>query len=143
LEIVVLCFLTSIFATAKRVPPKLVAPIAAKGIRYPARGDGKDSYVVATDEAGGKTLWTVKVFHRRIKFWRGEEDNQWIIISDLKLGENSRLVRDEKNRCYSIYLNTKRVKKAPCGRRFSPQEARRQLSKNQPSALRSRRALNP
>ena len=122
---ILLCLFTSICATAKRVPPKPVAPIAANGIRYSAHGDGKDSYVVATDEASGKTLWTVKVFHTRINFWRGEEDNQWLFISDLKLGENSLLVRDEKNRCYSVHLNTKRLKKPPCGGDFPPQEARR------------------
>jgi hypothetical protein len=51
-------------------------------------------------------LWRVKVFHTRIKFWR-EEDNQWLFISDLKLAGNSLLVRDEKNRCDSIYLNAR------------------------------------
>lgn len=123
--ILILCLFISTYATAKRVPPKPVAPIVAEGIRYSAEGDGKDSYVVATDEASGKTLWRVKVFHTRIKFWRGEEDNQWLFISDLKLAGASLLVRDEKNRCYSIYLNTKRVKKAPCGNTFPPQEPRR------------------
>jgi hypothetical protein len=90
-----------------------------------AHGDGKDSFVIATDEASGKTLWTVNVFHTRINFWRGEEDNPWLFISDLELGENFLLVRDEKNRCYSVYLNTRRVKKVRCGSDFSPQEARR------------------
>jgi hypothetical protein len=123
--IVLLCLFTSICATAKRVPPKQVAPIAADGIRYSAHGDGKDSYVVATDEASGRTLWKVKVFHTRINFLRGEEDNQWLFISDLKLSKDSLLVRDEKNRCYSIYLSTKRVKKVACGGDFPPQEARR------------------
>jgi len=64
---------------AKRVPPKEVSPIVADGIRYSADGDGTDSYVVASDEASGKTLWSVKVFHTRIKFWR-EEDNQRLLI---------------------------------------------------------------
>jgi hypothetical protein len=123
--IVLLCLFSSVCAIAKRVPPKPVAPIVADGIRYSAEGDGKDSYVVATDEANGKTLWRVKVFHTRIKFWRGEEDNQWLFISDLKHAGDSLLVRDEKNRCYSIYLTTKRVKKASCGNAFPPQEPRR------------------
>jgi outer membrane protein assembly factor BamB len=108
----------------KRLPPKPVPPISADGIRYSAEGDGKDSYVAATDEATGKTLWKVKVFHTRIKFWRGEEDNQWVFISDLKLAGDSVLVRDENNRCYSISLNTKHVKKAACGNAFPPQEPR-------------------
>jgi len=123
--IVLLCLFSSTCATAKRVPPKPVAPIVADGIRYSAEGDGKDSYVVAIDEASGNMLWRVKVFHTRIRFWQGEEDNQWLFISDLKPAGDSLLVRDEKNRCYSIYLNTKRVKKAPCGNAFPPQEPRR------------------
>lgn len=123
--VLLLCLFSSTSATAKRVPPKPVAPIVTDGIRYSAAGDGKDSYVVATDEASGKSLWKVKVFHTRIKFWRGEEDNQWLFISDLKLAGAFLLVRDEKNRCYSIYLNTKRVKRAPCGNTFPPQEPRR------------------
>jgi len=122
--IVLLCSFSSICATAKRIPPRPVPPAVADGVRYSAEGDGKDSYVVATDEASGKTLWRVKVFHTRIKFWRGEEDNQWLFISDLKLAENSLLVRDEKNRCYSIYLNARRVSKAPCDNVFAPQEPR-------------------
>ncbi len=110
---------------AKRVAPKDVPPIVANGIRYSATGDGRDSFVVATEEATGKNLWRVKVFHTRIEFWRGEEDNQWVFISDLKIAADSLLVRDEKNRCYSIYLNERRVKKTPCGSDFPPQEARR------------------
>src|SRR5437660_9591276 len=71
--IVLLCLFSSTCATAKRVPPKLVVPIVVDGIGYSADGDGKDSYVVASDEASGRTLWRVKVFHTRTKFWRGEE----------------------------------------------------------------------
>jgi hypothetical protein len=123
-RIVLLCLFTSICATAKRVPPKAVPPIVGDGIRYSAGGDGKDSYVVATDEASGKTLWRVKVFHTRIKFWPGEEDNQWLFISDLKLAGNFLLVRDEKNRCYSIYLNARRANKVPCDNAFPPQDPR-------------------
>jgi len=115
----------TICASAKRVPPKDVPPVVIDGVRYSADGDGRDSFVVATDVPSGKESWRVKVFHTRIKFWRGEEDNQWIFISDLKFAENSLLVRDEKNRCYSIPLNTKHVKKAQCGSVFPPQEPRR------------------
>jgi hypothetical protein len=109
---------------AKRIAPKDVPPIVAGGIRYSTTGDGRDSFVIATDEATAKELWRVKVFHTRIEFWRGEEDNQWIFISDMKLDGNSLFVRSEKNRCYSIFLDTKRVKKKPCGNVFPPQEPR-------------------
>jgi len=115
----------TICASAKRVPPKDVPPVVVNGTRYSANGNGKDSYVVATDVPSGNELWRVKVFHTRVEFWRGEEDNQWVFISDLKFAGNSLLVRDEKNRCYSIDLNTKHVKKAQCGSVFPPQEPRR------------------
>ena len=59
----------------------------------------------------------------RIKPWL-EEDVQWVFISDLKLDEDSLLVRDEKNRCYSIQLNTRRVRKTQCGSTFPPQKPR-------------------
>ena len=112
-------------AMAKRIPPKPVPPVVANGVEYSADGDGRDSYVVATDEANRKTLWKVKLFHTRVEWWRGEEDNQWLFISDLKLTGNSLLARDEKNRCYSIYLSTRHVKKASCDDSFPPQEPRR------------------
>jgi len=102
-----LCLFAAICAWAKRVPPKDVPPIVVSGIRYSAHGDGKNSYIVANN-LNGKEQWRVKVFHTRIEFWRGEEDNQWVFISDLKSAGNSLLVRDEKNRCYSIDLNTTR-----------------------------------
>jgi hypothetical protein len=114
----------SVFAVAKRIAPKNVPPIITDGIRYSATGDGRNSFVAATDAATGKDLWKVKVFHTPIKFWRGEEDNQWVFISDMKLAENSILVRDEKSRCYSISLSTKQVKRTPCGKAFPPQEPR-------------------
>ncbi len=121
-RIVLLCLCSPICGTAKRLPPKPVPPVVAHGVRYSAEGDGKDSYVVASDGASGRKLWRVKVFHTRIKIWRGEEDNQWVFISDLKLAGSSLLVRDENNRCYSISLKTKRVKKMACGNTFPSQE---------------------
>jgi hypothetical protein len=105
-------------AVAKRIPPRPVAPVVADGIRYSADSDGKDSYVVATDTANGDLLWKVKIFHTRIKFWI-EEDVQWVYITDLKLTDNTLLIRDEKSRCYSVDLATKHVKKKTCSGAFS------------------------
>lgn len=105
-------------AIAKRVPPKPVAPVEEQGVRYTAEGDGRDQYVVATDIASGKELWERKVFHVHIKPWLGEEDNQWVFITDLKVTESSLLVRDEKARCYSIDLTTKHKKRLNCGANF-------------------------
>jgi hypothetical protein len=121
--ILLLLMFGTICTWAKRVPPKDVPPVVVSGIRYSAHGDGRDSYIVASD-LNDKELWKVKVFHTRIEFWRGEEDNQWVFISDLKSIGNSLLVRDEKNRCYSIDLGTQHVKKTQCEGVFPPQEAR-------------------
>ena len=110
LAILLLWMFGAICTSAKRVPPKDVPPVVVNSTRYSVNGDGRDSYVVATDVPSGKELWRVKVFHTRIEFWRGEEDNQWVFIGDLKSPGNSLLVRDERNRCYSIDLDTRHVK---------------------------------
>lgn len=119
--LVVLCSMSMVYAHAKRVPPKPVSPVFADGIRYSAEGDGTDSYIVATNATSGDVLWRKKVFHTPIHWWRGEEDNQWLFISDLKVDGNSLLARDEKNRCYSISLSTHDVNKHPCNDAFPPQ----------------------
>jgi hypothetical protein len=105
-------------AIAKRVNPKPVSPVIFKGIRYSAEGDGRDQYVVAADDTNGKLLWKVRIFHNNIKFWI-EEDVQWVFITDLKLLDNSILVRDEMSRCYSIDLATRHVKNRSCVSIFS------------------------
>lgn len=63
-------------------------------------------------------LWRVKVFHNHIKFWM-ESDVQWVYITDLKLGNDSLLVRDERSRCYSIDLTKRRVRKCDCSGVFA------------------------
>jgi hypothetical protein len=113
---VALAFLAA-SAPGKRVPPKPVSPVISNGIRYSAEGDGRDQYVVAADASSGHVLWRVKVFHNHIKFWI-EEDVQWVFITDLKLIDNSLLVRDERPQCYSIDLMRKNVKKLQCGNIF-------------------------
>jgi len=104
-------------AAAKRLPPKPVSPVISDGIRYTAEGDGRDQYVVAADAGSGRVLWKVKVFHNVIKFWM-EEDVQWVFITDLKLVDNTLLVRDEDARCYSVELKTRAVTNVRCGAFF-------------------------
>jgi hypothetical protein len=95
---------------AKRGAPERVNPVIDHGIEYSASGDGRTQYVVATDLSNHKELWKVEVFHSFIKPWI-EEDVQWVFIKDLKLVDNSLLVKDEKLRCYKLDLRSKRVKK--------------------------------
>ena len=101
----------------KRVLPKEVPPIFDTGVKYTAEGNGRDAFVVATDVRSGSVLWKVKIFHIRIKPWI-EEDNQWIFISDLKMAGKTLLIRNEKERCFSLDLPTRGVKKEPCDRRL-------------------------
>jgi len=113
--------LVTVSAIAKIMPPKPVVPVEANGVRYSADRDGQDQYAVATDIATGKQLWKVKVFHTPIRFWI-EEDVQWVFITDLRLMDNTLVVRDGKARCYAVDIKTQRVRKAPCRPAFTPQE---------------------
>jgi hypothetical protein len=113
--------LVTVTATAKIIPPKPVSPVEANGVRYSADRDGRDQYAVATDVATGKQLWKVKVFHTRIKPWI-EEDVQWVFITNLRLVDNTLFVRDGRGRCYTVDVKTQRVRRAPCGAVFTPQE---------------------
>jgi hypothetical protein len=119
-QFAILCvalFFAAAAAVAKRIPPKPVPPVISGEIRYSAEGDGRDEYVVAADASRGNVLWKVKIFHNHIKFWM-EGCVQWVYISDLKLVDNSLLVRDERSRCYSVDLTRKRVTKRQCGDAF-------------------------
>ena len=104
---------------AKRIPLKPLPPVVFDGIQYAVEGDGRDQYVVAADGSSSKVLWCAKIFHNHIRFWM-EEDVQWIYITDLKLTNNSLLLRDERSRCYSVDLARRRVRKCGCGRIFLP-----------------------
>jgi hypothetical protein len=98
---------------AKRFPPKPVSPVVHAGVTYSVAGDGREGYVIATENSTGKELWRVKVFTVHIKFWM-EEDVQWVFITDLSLDSNALLIRDEKSRCYRLDLEKRRVKKDIC-----------------------------
>lgn len=106
--------LVTTFVVAKRLPPEPVTPVVHEGIKYSANGDGRDQYLVATDMKSGNKLWRVRVFHNQIKPGL-EEDVQWVFITDLKLVGSSVFVKDERERCYSVDLKTRRVMKQTCG----------------------------
>ena len=103
---------------AKRIPQKPVATVTAAGIIYSASGDGADQYVIANDVSSSRELWKVKVFHNHIRFWI-ERDVQFVFISDMKLSDKYLFVRDERDRCYSIDLTNRRVRKHGCYGIFS------------------------
>lgn len=99
---------------AKRLPAPIVNPIVFNGIEYSAHGDGKLASVVATDVAGRRELWRVTIFRVHPHFWKGEEDNQWVFISSLKLLQNKILITDERKRCYILDLVRKHVSTVGC-----------------------------
>lgn len=105
--IVLLCAISSV---AKRAQPRPVPPVVYAGVSYSAEGNGVDEYVVASEASTGKRLWTVKVAHNDHDP-RMEQDVQDVYITDLKATKGALLIRDEKSRCYSIDLATKRVNK--------------------------------
>jgi len=111
--VLVLALLFSANVQGKRPRPKPVTPVKGAEVTYSADGTGREAFVVATDTSSGKELWRVRIFKVHIKFWI-EEDNQWIYITNLKLSGNTLLVRDERDRCYQLELNTKKVKKDVC-----------------------------
>jgi hypothetical protein len=92
-------------------------PYSPNGREYSAEGDGRNAFVVATDVRTGTVLWKVKIFHTRIKPWI-EEDNQWIFISELRMAGNTLFIRNEKARCFSLDVRSKRVKKEKCDQSF-------------------------
>jgi hypothetical protein len=99
---------------AKRLPPPNVKPVLFGGVEYSAHGDGTHAWITATEVTTRKELWTAKVFRIHTHWWKGEEDNQWVYISGLKLEPNALLIKDERERCYSLDLNTKGVKRENC-----------------------------
>jgi outer membrane protein assembly factor BamB len=103
-------FVFAMSSLAKRAKPKPVAPVVYAGIRYSADGNGVDEYVVASDASSGKPLWTVRVAHNDHDPHM-EQDVQDVYVTDLKAIKGELLVRDEKSRCYSIDIATKRVNK--------------------------------
>lgn len=94
-------------SSAKRLPPPNVKPVLSGGIEYSAHGDGTHAWVAATDVATRKELWRAKVFRIHTHWWKGEEDNQWVYISDLKLEPDALFIKDERKRCYSLDLTTR------------------------------------
>ena len=99
---------------AKRIAPKPVPPVVHEGVQYSASGDGKIGIVVATDVPTGKELWRGKIFRGHPHWWRGGEDNQWVFISSLRLGENTLVIGNGKGQCFLLDLRTKRVKRESC-----------------------------
>jgi hypothetical protein len=90
-----------------------VNPVVKGNVKYSAQGDGRTGFVIASEVTTGKELWRAEIFHIHLKPLL-EEDVQWVFINDLKLLDDTLLVRDERSHCYRVDLATRQVRKADC-----------------------------
>jgi hypothetical protein len=81
-------------------------------MKYQADKDGRSEYVVATDLTSGKVIWRVRLFHNRpLIYW---DDSKLVYIGGLALVSDNLIATDERWRCYSVNLTTRRSKKQKC-----------------------------
>jgi len=98
-------------ALAKRLAPVQVAPVTHEGIEYSAPRDASSiGQVQARDAASKKVLWEQVIY--QIAYDPDlERDVQWVFISDLKIEGDFLIITDERKRCYSLNLKTRKVGK--------------------------------
>lgn len=103
-----ICFTT---ALAKRSAPVQVDPVTHEGIEYSAPRDaGSIGQVQARDAGSKKVLWEQVIY--QISYDPDlERDVQWVFISDLKIEGDFLIITDERKRCYSLNLKTRKVGK--------------------------------
>jgi hypothetical protein len=91
---------------AKRLAPRQVPPVAHDNITYEKHGM---STVVAKDK-NSQELWRVQVYDVQYNN-KLERDVQDIHIKELKLDDKKEklLIKDEKNRNYSLDIRTQAV----------------------------------
>ncbi len=123
--VALLCGVGAPLAVAKRIAPKDVAPVARDGVEYSApSGVSNMGMVRAREGAGGKVLWEQKIYEVEIDP-KLERDVQWVFISDLKLHGGLLIITDERQRHFSLDLETREVRQirdahpavVPAGRR--------------------------
>jgi hypothetical protein len=103
--------LTPSMALAKRAAAPKVDPVVYEDVRYTApNNETRRAYVQAWDAKTGKMLWEVTVFRIVIKPTL-EEDVQWVFIKKLSVEDGKLIVRDERDRSYSVDLKTRTVRK--------------------------------
>jgi hypothetical protein len=91
-------------ALAKRLPPPVVKPVIAQGIKYIAPNDqGTIGHVQAFDLKTKKKIWDKVIY--RVKLRRTlEEDVQWVFIKSLEVKGDRLLVVNEKGQKYAVRL---------------------------------------
>lgn len=105
-----LCALPTV-VLAKRIPAPVVEPIVHNGVCYTVPNDkGTKGYVVASDPATGKQLWTKTIFRKCICPFL-EHDVQWVFIKQMRLEDRRLVIVNERDKVYSLDLKTRKVKK--------------------------------
>ncbi len=106
--------------SSSRIRAPEVAPVIHAGVRYEqlkaASSEGRPpgGFVVATEMASGKRLWTAKMYETIVDPKR-ETDVQIVYLRSLTLspGGDFLLVEDEKSRRYRIGLQDGAVQTQP------------------------------
>ena len=87
-----------------------VEPVTAGAVVYSAPNtDGRKAVVQAHSAEGHRLLWEVVVFENTIDP-QMEKDVQWVYIKSLRIQGVTLRVTDEKDRLWSVDLQTRRVK---------------------------------
>ncbi|HET6803834.1 MAG TPA: hypothetical protein VFH59_00135 [Frateuria sp.] len=102
--------------SGSRGRPPAVAPVVHDGVRYEqlknltAEGLPPGGYVVATDVASGKRLWTSRLYASTVDP-NIEADVQWTFFKAMRLdaAQGVLVVEDEKGRIYRVDLADGRV----------------------------------
>ncbi|WP_306599794.1 hypothetical protein [Geothrix sp. 21YS21S-2] len=95
-------------AYAKRLPPKPVHPVRAKGVEFTVPHAMLMGLVVATDIKSGTVLWRRQIYTVRIDP-AVEEDAQWSFITGIKTENGCLIITNESGCEYSLNLKTLQV----------------------------------
>jgi hypothetical protein len=113
---------TASYALAKRLPPAMVEPVVADGVKYlapqvtpgyieaygvPACPSG---CVEAREEKTGKLLWRVQVYEVQYDNHL-ERDVQDVFVRSLKIEDGSLLVENESDARFTVDLKSHTVKR--------------------------------
>ena len=115
-------FLTISFACAyaERMAPKPIAPIDHNDVTYSVPhfvqflGDDDEQtqnggYVLARDKKTKRIKWLVQIYVTKYNKFL-ESDVQDVFITEIKLKDDTLIIKDEKGRNYSLNINTLEVK---------------------------------
>ena len=108
--VVVLFFMLSIVVYAKRPPAPIVPDVISHGVRYEAGYHHGGVVEAFSNSKKNRLLWQKRIYRVKYDPYLGK-DIQDIFITDLKLKRDLLIIKDEKNRKYSLNLRTREVRR--------------------------------